>query len=298
MHFDAVSVAAINATILAVGLGAATAYFLFIFQGLYAMTTEAIEIANRVNDFQWVFYVSSDISYDASDPDQRLEMAREIYALANPVGFKNRYNRANQLLSRMSLVVANYPFPAVPREVVEGGVKTGGPRRPISLTNVKEIATWADDAERLLADVSWSIRTHRSGLTELLRETDRTRNLEAPSDSPGVREDYERMFKEADPAQTIQDFLAEVNDVLMVARAAKAKLAQISRYRRRLPNRTSLLVGLALAGLVGSCGVVLPMVCPNTSVIVVAWIPGSIYLSALIGAIIWVARRYRREEIG
>jgi hypothetical protein len=281
---DGLTLAAINGTIVALVVAAASAYFFIHLQALETMKTDLIDTAHRINDVRLGF------SSKAGLPD--FESSDRLYLLAlvgrsGPLTTRAERllgleqfsdlpaaRRADIALALMSQIGLNYPFPS------------WSEKPPLATEG--EVRDWLADLWEVLADLQWTVSgPGAEGLREVMQARDDAEaaameELQAPL--PEMRDLRRRMC---------EGFVQFVGDAERVYRATSESAERIDRYRARLPSRNAFKAAAAILIGVFLCGVAWPMVNPNVSALVNAWIPAGTYLGCLLAAAWWGSKALR-----
>jgi hypothetical protein len=177
---------------------------------------------------------------------------------------------------------SNPPFP-----------NSAHPAGHVPLDSLQRIRAWLPIVEEMVMPVAVSLSMHFEDAMRTVSAFDPTKGESLPPDIPSsrLRDDIHAALSTTGRSvvQSLAEFLGAVQGIIA---DTHVKLAQVERYKRRLPSPIALLVGVCWATSVFALGVFWPMVDATASTTWVAWLPGISYLVLLLGAITWVSVRY------
>jgi hypothetical protein len=326
----ALTVATVNAAIIAIFFALASGYALLHFQALHRLRREAIEEANKVNSLAWTFDFHNDMEitdsllfrYDPMNKDHRIEMDRRLWRAVmswpergsqafgeersrgfGTTDFETE-DRATRALEAMSVLGSQYPFPQCLEPTAAPTIAHCGPYA-VPLDTLQQTRRWREDMAGLAgAILSWhgSLMGH---LRELMDRYDRVQAqgrsarglIPEIGFSPGEMEDALRAQAETDHRMIPDEFMEHIRRGREIAEAVQGKFDELTRYRLSLPSKRTLLSALAIAALGFVCGVTLPILRPSISPIVYEWVPQVIYALGFVALFLWFLSAYQREEV-
>jgi hypothetical protein len=277
------SYAEINGTILAIIVAALTGYLLVVFEVRDRLITQVVDEANFM--IEPGAAMQHDSGIEALTDAQRVQVLRALaHGHENPLAgtlqiAEDHHPERGRLLMRITeRLLYHYPF------------------RGATLTNVAEVRAWAED----LATAWGSVWTAYSEITKhrvrlLVAAADEAQDaliLGAVKDeemTPQIAESVEQGTKlNLKQFERQREYLQRLKE----QRTTLARhLRQLDRYETRaLPRGWLIVIGAAIAaGFV--CGVAIPMVHPEITTVVSAWLPIGLYASGLAAVFIYLWRR-------
>jgi hypothetical protein len=299
---DGLALAQINGTILAILIAAATAYVLIFLQTLEAMKTDLIDRANQINHLVFSSQIgSADVeNCQLATPDERLRLMQYLvggYAESAPpppstgsmrgipwgATEEAKMRRAKLAGAMMSKIAGSYPFAM-------------GSRQPVQLTSESQVREWLPDLEKavrmldsllvggrnlLPAWMDWLDQEEPVGTRIEIFPTAIRRLLPKPA---------LRAMEGGFHRSVYHEFVDLIRRAREIALATREAAARIDRYHSRLPAAWRLTVAGLLATVVFVCGVAWPMVHPDVSSLVSAWVPAVAYVASLLGGLWWVVK--------
>jgi hypothetical protein len=297
---DALAVATINATILAIFFAAAGLWVASVIDAnrqTHDAETDVIEQANRINYApQFPSAVQGDVkavldTYNPHDADDRTRLLTELTALISDES-KPVEERAEKVWAGISAVLSSYPF------LKRMGIRRQGDETVITvdeehvpLITIDDVKTWLDDM-RLTCLHLQMIFVIRSPLDELFLALEKQRgedlNLfsefiaewEAQGpDLPPLEAEMLGMMKATMTLRTVPEALQQYYLVgCQIAGQTRGRLDTLNRMtQRRLPPRRKVIIASVIGAVAFASGVLAPMLLPSTARLFYAWVPAVCY---------------------
>jgi hypothetical protein len=267
---DALTLASINATILAIFLAALTAYFLIHLQAIEGMKTELIERASPAKVLKFGLWLRTAEVASVKPIEMWAGVLGVSIASFNGL-IEDSFDESEQgalLLPIICHLATSYPFPGDP---FQG--KTLG-----KLDTEDEIERWLPEYEEAADAIAGTPQLAEERVLRLVEFSELAQAKQSGSEADGtVRGVYEDLLEFGREAQKI-------------ARSIRSELDRLRRYRRRMPTRISGIGIGFIIGLAFFCGVTLPMVDSHVTTVLVVWLPTLLYMIGLAVAVVGLVR--------
>lgn len=252
---DALSIAAIHATVISIFVAIFSTYGLHLHSQFKQVKQEIIDEALKADRIiNWSSSISvggKEVCAQFADKDWKhfLKKYQEICALKNAdIKFDNR----EELFCILYKLSKTYPF-AVTNEIA---MKTDGYHR-FYFDNFDEVKIWVQQTR----DVISILQRTRSRSDEILSE----------------------FYNDSEWGKHAQEFVAQIyesfKDIERFASHLNSKVIKATEYTTILPsNSFFMFLFVAVSGLVFFSGVVLPILCANVDKMFLIWVPIGFYI--------------------
>jgi hypothetical protein len=303
----AISQAGIHATVLSILIGFGITYVLHINTQIFEVETDAIKIAERVNDIKfsaiWLSLVSPGgkfLEYWSSTDDQMQEWlasywldptGSRIDALLSRPPFKIYFsdiglNHTEFKLCLMAALVLRYPFPE--RMVTKKGRFVGmQPTPAIVFSDIKAVEDWRLAVEKkkfyiTVSQIDWF------GADAFVQGFDWSKEINLFykfwKNSPGYSSEKLKQFRVM-PGE----FCSNVESIYGISRALDYRLKRFHYLKRLSPSRPLVVLTLVFAIVTFFSGIVVPFAYPAVSRFLVIWVPTLFYTYFLVYLVIKVS---------
>jgi hypothetical protein len=274
---DGLALAAINGSILAIIVAASLGYLLIMLQSLHTLRARYIERANRANDLHFrIRHQSGALAPQGLSTDDLLTVL-SMLATEHPapeLGLPDPSDRAERgkvLATVISEVLRRPPF-----------LDWGG---SVNLSDEAAVRAWRREFE---VGVRFQVGNRNSA-------EGRFRVLASEADAKN-KEESQGLWSEDVHMHVVDEYERFVDRAVEIDRDAAADERALDLYRKRLPPGHLVAAAIAAVFSVFIGGVAIPMVHPNISTIIDAWIPVIIYCLCLGFAAFQVWRHYKAES--
>jgi hypothetical protein len=302
---DAVSVAAVHATIISIFAAIAVGYFAIVFDRLDALTSEIIDQANAIGhgavniairhpeeggydsrgwpgngrhaNRRWLIHVIDMIAL--GQPAYALYGDGDVIHLDDRVPTLDQpAERANYLLACLSLLLRTYPLHGE------------------TLKSVKEVRAWSALAKGTIGSLLPLETRHAfvEGLVKQAQEDWSGKQTDQPHLGASAKAAVETDSYFENPANQYRVFDNRIREVYGELEAVDAHLARYTAYRDRLPSRTLVRVAFAGAVVAFSTGVLIPLIETHARRSIYVGVPCTVYGLGIVSAGVALWSRYRR----
>jgi hypothetical protein len=302
----AISLAGIHATILSILIGLSIAYVLHVNTQIREVETDALKIAEGVNDIKfspiWLSLVSPGSKFleNWASTDDQIQAWLSHYWL-DPTGseiqdtldrppFKTYFsdiglNHTEFKLCLMAALALRYPFPA--RMVTEKGRFVGmQPSPAIVFSDMKAIEDWKMAVEKtfyvIVSQIDWF------GPDMFVQGFDWSKEINIFykfwKNNPGYSPETLKRF------QVIpREFCSNVKSIYSISRALDYRLKRFSYLKRLNPPKRLVVFTLIFAIVTFFSGIIIPFTCPMVSRFLVIWVPTGFYTYFLVYLVVKVS---------
>jgi hypothetical protein len=290
------SLAGIHATVISILIGLSIAYVLHINTQISEVETDALKIAEGVNEIRfspiWFKLVSPSSKFleNWSSKDDQIQQWLSSYWL-DPTGnhtiddsidgppFKVYFydlglNHTEFKLCLMGALALRYPFPE--RMVVKNGKRVGLQPSPVlAFSDMKAIEDWSLLVEKKFRVIVDNINWFGSEAFTQRFDWNKEINLHHKfwkTDPEGYSPETLRAFQEI-PKQ----FCSNVENIHGISRTLGYKLKRFSYLMRLNPSKPVVIFTLIASILTFFSGIIIPVVYPTVSKFLIIWIPTMFY---------------------
>jgi hypothetical protein len=296
---DAIEVAGIHATIIAIFMAVAVGYAGVVYGSVHAMKDDILDKATEATRNRVNISVGRDdhAGYDGRDTVAREQLVANILHIARrapaylvriepmpeqPLDERvpqvdEVAKRAKYVVAALSLLLHNYPLQG---------------KRFKSLTEVRE---WLPEIELLLENVFVAIGTpwaYLVSIVEAAAAEERASEQNVPLGGP-LAATVQWWNQVLDPSRLLGVFRQALVDAQEEARAVEARLARYDGYRSRLAPAWKIGLAVALATLAFVTGVAVPLIDTGAPRWIYVGVPLGVYLVALVVAAVLLVGWYR-----
>jgi hypothetical protein len=255
----------------------------FVFERLHEKRSGAFDSAYRINDVgRASFWFGGESRFDPSKPEDRRKAASELTRLFMGTGpqdpAKERMEAAMHLIS---LLGSHYPFPMTHQHRAGGGMEIGSHQDVEFGNDLSEVRDWVRDLESVTAGVLWLYGTHGAKIQQLADDYDaQDDRFEWLPEVPGMDLRTIRIGQEA-----VSGFIHQIEAAESVRVETITRLADLDRYRDRLPKAPTIVgfIGLGLAAF--TTGVLLPMAWTGMPWWLAVWAPVVFYVVVVVAGL-------------
>jgi len=295
----AISIAGIHSTIISILIGLGIAFVLHINTQIIEAETDALKIAESVNEIQlspaWFKLMSPTSKFLEnweSQDDQIQYWLADYWKVPTGLSKENidcppfkvyfsdfSLNHTEIKLCLMSALVLRYPFPE--RMVMKNSRYFGlQPTPTVIFSNVKEIRKWKllvdEKFHAIAANINWfGVESFTQGFdwTNEIRLHDKFWKNDPEGYSRKILQDFQKLPNE---------FCLAVTKIFNIARAIDYKISRLNYFEKVSPSKIMIIIILLGAILTFFCGVIVPIICSSVSRFLVIWIPTLFYTFFLV----------------
>jgi hypothetical protein len=286
---DLSSIAGTNATVIGIVFAVLLVFVAFVFERLHEKRSGAFDAAYRINDVgRASFHFGDESRFDPSKPEDRREAASELTGLLMGAGpqdpAKERMEAAMKLIS---LLGSHYPFPKTHQHPAGGGTEIGS-RQDVDFGNdLSKVRDWVRDVESVTARFLWLYGTHGAKIQQLAEDyDDQDDRFEGLPEVPGM----DLRIGQG----VVSGFIRQIEAAESVRVETSTRLADLDRYRGRLPKVTTIVgfIGLGLAAF--TTGVLLPMAWTGMPWWLAVWAPVVFYVVVVVAGLRALLEAYEK----
>ncbi len=304
---EAVSIAGIHATVIALFMAGAVAYVAIVLGSAHAMTNEILERAAAARGRRVNIHVGSDAlsGYDGRDQGERDQLARNIFAITHekdawlsygstegktldetvpPVAEVSK--RGEYLIAALSRILCTYPV-----------------ADETQFAKLPEVRAWLPDALNHLGEVLTSLQLRSGFVGEIVAKYaaggEEARDKQSALSSDAGLTMMQNVIQATDPRRLLDEFYKHLAD----ARAEAVIIGELLRrhdayvYRQLSPETMSAAFVLAIVAFV--TGVAIPLINTSAARWIYVGVPLGVYAISTIAAGAVLMRWYwksRRDE--
>lgn len=286
---NSLMVAQIHATILGIAIAAFAIALVYMFDILREKELSVFNDALRINDLDFpVSYVSHTSEFPSpKNADDSVKLADELTDLADCIGYKNPeemvilediVSRARKIFVIINHVTHRHPFPRFPVQKSNLFSKT----EFLQFDTVEDIRKWREDLQKVSQALYLPalMILSRPQIADALLKND-----ESYIAALRAFRDRNDSFGHTDLHFVVRDFYSKLNRALEISNDVAHSLIAYDRQRQLLHYKTRISIGLVLGGCAFLFGVIVPIVSAEPKEIYCIWIPISVYVFALIYAV-------------
>lgn len=316
---QAISIATINAAVVAVVFGAFVAYAAILIQREHELRDAVFDAAHGINllgmrrrTFTNRQEENQDLlgGYDARDRDQRTKMMMRLMTVPaflwsdrflDPAALATIEPDvgARRAAEIMMILGGSYPFPSR-YGYVDGTMIPLVDVVPVSFSDLDAIDEWAFAVRDLVFLAPWPSHVRRNSIRRYLSVGDTVQDETmgfgqlAEMFPAEFAEDLEQQRRETSSLAVLDDFeqlLTEASEVVhrTILERDRYRRYRSSRFAPRFWGRITAAAVVALVILV--LGVLVPIVSPTAPRWTYAWLPAAVYLGAAVATVIWLSDR-------
>ncbi|MBC8179177.1 MAG: hypothetical protein H8E19_17385 [Deltaproteobacteria bacterium] len=297
---NAISIAAIHATILTILISFVSAYGIFKRTRIQEIENEIIDQAEKINlvKFEGSIYFPSNQMEDLNikeniyqyadeirdsigvmPPGKPFEIndSGEIFFSSKEISLEEKSQEAKKALALMNIIFHYYPFPISYKKLKDKrGWDVESPTEYIYFQNVGDVKQWLTDIKRVIKAFNWVFTwlPYAKYNSESLLALNEVEKKKMQNIGP-LPIDLRRIT----PSSILKNYVQGYHSVKTVIKDTEYNLKRFNRLKRDFPKCTFLL-SISAIFLTFIIGVMLPMIKPNIDPFFLIWIPILFYIIA------------------
>jgi len=277
----AIDLAPLHGTILAIIIGAFSAYAITLFLRRDQIIQSVFSEAEKINHINVAgFYDLTGASeYQSNDDDVRERLLSRLTTLGmgssdDELRDAGAAERGAEILRIISALTHYYPFPGRARPTDEGGISRGPPE-PIYFHKIKAVQKWQSDIEVMGHGIFWLLKVHKAKFNEFIEAVQQAQQedqlqMELPEGikqylSPAALTDIEDSMSREAAGQgrfgslLVDGFIQMLNEANEISSRVGEALEHYQVLKRHVPNKGWLLFTIIFGAIAFIAAVILPM---------------------------------------